>query len=82
VSLELQQVLEILDDRPDDLIERLSEASAPLWPRPGDRDELIMCYGEDFGWMARTTDLRQSVKDETIFIRVLGGIKSGELART
>ena len=80
-SLELRQVLDILDDRPEDLVERLSEASAPLWSRPGDRDELLRCFGEDFLWMAKPTDLRSSVKDETIFIRVLGMISS-ELART
>jgi hypothetical protein len=81
-ALELKQVLQILDDRPDDLLDRLSEASSPLWPRPGDRDELVRCFGEDFAWMAKENDLRQSVKDETLFLRVLGGLRSGELART
>ena len=38
--------------------------------------------GEDFKWLAKPTDLRHSIRDETIFIRVLGRIKSRELART
>lgn len=79
-DLQLRDVFGILDDRPEDLVERLSEASAPLWPRPGDRDELICCYGKDFAWLARDTDLRHSLSDETIFLRVLGGVRSGELA--
>jgi hypothetical protein len=80
-DLQFEKVLQILDDRPEDLLERLSEASAPLWPRPGDRDELLRCFGDDFGKFARDSDVRHSLKDETVFIRVLGGIKSTELAR-
>jgi hypothetical protein len=79
-DLHLRDVFGILDDRPEDLVERLTEASAPLWPRPGDRDELICCYGQDFAWLAKDTDLRHSLSDETIFLRVLGGVRSGELA--
>ncbi|HVR74832.1 MAG TPA: hypothetical protein VMT52_10890 [Planctomycetota bacterium] len=82
LAFELKDVLEVLDDRPEDLLDRLSEASAPLWPRPGDRDELLRCFGEDFARFAKDSDLRHSLTDETIFIRVLGGIRSGELART
>jgi hypothetical protein len=80
-NLQFEQVLEILDDRPEDLLERLSEASAPLWPRPGDRDELLRCFGGEFSRFARDADIRHSLKDEAVFIRVLGGIKSTELAR-
>jgi hypothetical protein len=80
-DLQFEGVLEILDDKPQDLLERLSDASAPLWPRPGDRDELLRCFGGDFRRYARDTDVRHSLKDELIFIRVLGGIKSTELAR-
>jgi hypothetical protein len=80
-DLQFESVLDILDDQPQDLMERLSEASAPLWPRPGDRDELLRCFGGDFEKFARESDVRHSLKDETIFIRVLGGIKSAELAR-
>lgn len=81
-SLSLAQVLEILDDRPQDLIERLSEASAPLWPRPGDRDELVRCFGSDFTELAKPSDLHHSARDETIFIRVLGCVRSAELTRS
>ncbi len=81
LSLGLEKVLEILDDRPEDLLERLSDASAPLWPRPGDRDELIRCFGSDFARLAKENDLHHSLKAETIFVRVLGGIRSTELAR-
>jgi hypothetical protein len=81
-DLQFDKVLEILEDRPEDLLERLSEASAPLWPRPGDRDELLRCFGDDFARFAKGADVRHSQKDETIFIRVLGGIRSAELART
>jgi len=79
-DLELEQVLEILNDRPEDLLERLSDASAPLWPRPGDRDELVRCFGKDFGRFANSNDLHHSLNGETIFIRVLGGLRSGEVA--
>ncbi|MGQ9589276.1 MAG: hypothetical protein ACUVYA_03160 [Planctomycetota bacterium] len=81
-ALDLRTVLDILDDRPEDLVARLTEASAPLWPRPGDRDELMRCFGEDFVWLAKGDDLRSSVRDEAIFIRVLGNVSSAELART
>lgn len=81
-GLELRQVLEVLDDRPADLLDRLCEASSPLWPRPGDRDELLRLFGENFAWLAKPEDLRSSVADEAIFIRVLGRIRSGEFART
>jgi hypothetical protein len=80
--LELAQVFAILDDRPDTLLERMSEASAPLWPRPGDRDEILRCVGDDFKWLSKPGDLRHSVRDETICLRILGGIKSAELMRS
>ena len=80
--LDVDKVLEIFDDHPEDLLERLSEASAPLWARPGDRDELLRCFGADFLKYSRENDLRHSVNDEAVFIRVLGGIRSAELART
>ncbi len=80
-TLDVEKVLEIFDDRPEDLMERLSEASAPLWPRPGDRDEIVRCFGSDYLRYARENDLRHSPNDETIFIRVLGGVRSAELAR-
>ncbi|MBI4602656.1 MAG: hypothetical protein HY721_11925 [Planctomycetes bacterium] len=80
-ELGLDRLLQILDDRPEDLLERLSEASAPLWPRPGDGDEILRCFGDDFARFAKEGDLRHSLKDETIFLRVLGGVRSGELAR-
>lgn len=81
-KLDLEKVLEILDDRPQDLLERLSEAAAPLWPRPGDGDELLRCFGADFARYARENDLRHSVNHETVFIRIIGSIRSAELART
>jgi hypothetical protein len=81
-DLGFDKVLQILDDRPEDLLERLSEASAPLWPRPGDGDELLRCFGADFARFAKGSDVLHSLKDETIFIRVLGGIRSGEFSRT
>ena len=80
--LELTRVLAMLDDRPDSLLERMSEASAPLWPRPGDRDELIRCFGADFQWLSKPGDLYHSVKDETICLRILSGLKSAELMRS
>ena len=80
-DLNLEQVLEILHDRPQDLLERLSDAAAPLWPRPGDRDELIRCFGKDFGSLANSNDLHHSLNGETIFIRVLGALRSQEVAR-
>ena len=80
-TLTLEKILEILDDRPGDLLERLSEACAPLWPRPGDRDELLRCFGEGFSRFARENDLRHSLRDEATFVRVLGGVRSGELAK-
>ena len=80
-DLGFDKVLQILDDKPEDLLERLSEASAPLWPRPGDGDELLRCFGADFARFAKGSDVLHSLKDETIFVRVLGGIRSGEFAR-
>jgi hypothetical protein len=80
-DLELDRLLEILDDQPENLLERLSEASAPLWPRPGDQDELLRCFGAELAAQAREGDHVCSLKDETIFLRVLGNVRSGELAR-
>ena len=50
-------------------------------PRPGDGDELLRCFGADFARFAKGSDVLHSLKDETIFVRVLGGIRSGEFAR-
>lgn len=80
-ELSLDKVLEILEDEPKDLLERMSEASAPLWPRPGDVDELLRCFGTDFAQFAKENDLRHTLKDETVFLRVLGGVRSAEVER-